>query len=73
MKRLLALAVGGILVGSLVAAASAAPVGTSDNVKRPQGLKNLKKVAQSKLVREKKLQQVRKQGAAMRQLTQNAK
>lgn len=67
MKRFVSLVTGFLVSVTLIAAAYAAPI-------RPQhleGLKNSKKAAASKLVRDKKVRDVRKNGIARRHQLQN--
>ncbi len=71
MKRLVALAVGGILSVSLVAAVNAAPAGTSDKPKQQQGIKNAKKAMQSKFERDKKMREIQKKGQEQRRKAQS--
>jgi len=73
MKHLVALAVGGLMSVSLIAAVDAAPAGTSGKPKQQQGLQNAKKVMQSKLERDKKVREVKKKAHEKRQLAQREK
>ena len=65
MKQMVALAVGLFLSASLIAAANAAPAGTSDKPKQ-QGITNAKKAMQSKFERDKKMRELQKKGQAMK-------
>ncbi|HEY6008604.1 MAG TPA: hypothetical protein VIU40_09815 [Geobacteraceae bacterium] len=73
MKRLVTLAVGCILTVCLVAAVNAAPAGTAGKPPQQQGLKNAKKAMESRLERDKKVQEVRKNAQAKRQQAQRGK
>ncbi|UFS70603.1 hypothetical protein LPW11_00065 [Geomonas sp. RF6] len=62
MKRLVAVAVGGMLAISMVASVGAAPAARTERPKQQQGIVNAKKVMKHRLEREKKMHEVRKQG-----------
>jgi hypothetical protein len=64
------MAAGGLLSVFLVATVNAAPAGAPDTPKQKQGITNAKKSMQSKLERDKKMNEVRKKGQALRRQAQ---
>lgn len=68
MKKLGTFAVGFCLSVFLAAVVSAAPTGTPDKPKQQQGITNAKKAMQGKMARDKKVEEVRKQGQAKKKL-----
>jgi hypothetical protein len=70
MRRLIALAVGGLLSVSLAAVVSAAPAATSSQPKSSLGITNARKAMQGKLERDKKIREVQKKGQAKRRQAQ---
>lgn len=66
MKRMIAVAVACLLAASLIGAVNAAPV-VSPGQPSQQGLKNARKVMQSRLDRDKKMREVKKKGQEKRQ------
>lgn len=73
VKRLIITILGCMLSLSLVVTANAAPAGASGKPKQAQGLKNAKKVMQSKLERDKKVRELKKQAYASRKQAQRGK
>lgn len=72
MRRLYAVVLGGFLSMFLVSGAMAAPKGPPAKPKE-QGIKNARKAMAGKLERDKKVNEVRKQGQAMRRQAQSGK
>lgn len=73
MKRLYAMAIGVFMSVFMISALSAAQARTSDKPKQQQGIKNAKKAMQSRLERDKKAHEARKNAQAMRRQAQSGK
>ncbi|GFO62543.1 hypothetical protein M1B72_20920 [Geomonas paludis] len=67
MRRLMTMTAGLILTLALAVAANAAPAGKGTAPKTGKGIQNAKKVAQAKMDRSKKMQDLEKKGHAKRQ------
>lgn len=70
MKRLSVLAVGVFMAISLAAAANAAPMGVPGKATPQKGVKNARKAMQGKIERDKKVNEARKRGLAMKHQAQ---